>query len=252
MLEHQPVAPQGNLLPRNAAPVLIVAPQRRAHVRHLHADLVIPPRLQADGTQRRAVLARKALAGQHRQLRALLVRVADFDLVEVLVLFQVVDASEAVFDAPLDDAEVLAPHLVLPHLRRQPGRRLARARKDHQPANRAIQPMHQPQIHRAGLVVLDFDVLLQLRKDVGVARFVRLREHIRRLDSDDDVVILVLHVDIRQLMQREFVHLADHLPLAPQGSTPPVVTGRQSSCASMMPPWRLLTHFISILLRTLA
>ena len=112
--------------------------------------------------------------------------------------------------------------------------------------------MHQPQIHRAGLVVLDFDVLLELREDVGIARLVRLREHIRRFDSDDDVVILVLHVDIRQLMQREFTHSADHLPLAPQGTTPPVVTGRQSSCASMMPPWRLLTHFISILLRTLA
>ena len=40
-----------------------------------------------------------------------------------------------------------------------------------------------------------------------------------------------------------WVWMADHLPLAPQGSTPPVVTGRQSSCASMMPPWRLLTHF---------
>ena len=58
--------------------------------------------------------------------------------------------------------------------------------------------------------------------------------------------------DALRFVQREFVHLADHLPLAPQGSTPPVVTGRQSSCASMMPPWRLLTHFISILLRTLA
>ena len=95
-------------------------------------------------------------------------------------------------------------------------------------------------------------MFLELREDVGIARLVRLREHVRRLDSDDDVVILVLHVDIRQLMQREFVHLTDHLPLAPQGNTPPVVTGRQSSCASMMPPWRLLTHFISILLRTLA
>ena len=134
----------------------------------------------------------------------------------------------------------------------EPGSRLAGAGKGHQTAHGPVQPMHQPQIHRAGLVVLDFDVLLELREDVGIARFVRLREHIRRLDSDDDVVIFILHVDIRQLMQREFVHLADHLPLAPQGSTPPVVTGRQSSCASIMPPWRLLTHFISILLRTLA
>ena len=43
-----------------------------------------------------------------------------------------------------------------------------------------------------------------------------------------------------------------HLPLAPQGSTPPVVTGRQSSSLSTLPPKRLTTHFCSILLSTLA
>ena len=95
------------------------------------------------------------------------------------------------------DAQVLAAHVVLLHLRGKARCGLARFGKDHQAADGAVETVYKADIHIAGLVVLHADILTQFGQDVRIAGMIGLREHIRRLDSHEDVVILV--DNLRQL-----------------------------------------------------
>ena len=110
--------------------------------------------------------------------------------------------------------------------------------------------MDKPQIHRAGLAVSLGDIRLHGAVQIRVARIIRLRGHIRRLDDHEQVIILI--DDGYAVIAFHLTYALCQRPLAPHGSTPPAVTGRQTSSAVMRPPKRGLTVMSIILPSTLA
>ena len=146
------------------------------------------------------------------------------------------------------DRPIGAPHFAGLDLLGEALRRLTGPGKHHRAAHGPVQPVHQPQVDLAGLVVLLLDIALHRAEQVVVARGVALYGHVAGLAHHQQMVVLVQHA-VRSL----FVgHHRCHLPDAPQGSTtPPFVTGSPTSSAIARPPQRGTTVF-SMRLRSTA
>ena len=83
--------------------------------------------------------------------------------------------------ATVDDGEVFLPEPALAHLFGEDGRRSGRARKDHQPRDLRVEPVHRADALRAELRAQ------QLRR---AARLIR-RQNARRLHRHDDPPVLI-------------------------------------------------------------
>ena len=148
-------------------------------------------RKQADAHQRQLPRLAALLVAQFRVLRAGRIHGHDAHHVGFAILEQEVADLVRFLRAPADGGDILPVHGLIPHLRAQPVRRLAGFGQHDEAAHRPVQPMDKPQIHRAGLAVSLGDIRLHGAVQIRVAGIIRLRGHIRRLDDDEQMVILV-------------------------------------------------------------
>ena len=184
-------APESDLLAGLAAAVARVAPDRQTGVGELHANLVAPAREQAHAHQRQPVRLAALLIAQLRVLRAGRIRRNGANHVGSAVLEQKVTELGRVPRVAPNGGDILPVHRFVAHLRAQAVSGFARLSQHDQPADRPVQPMDEPQIHRAGLLIGFGDIRLHGAVQIRVAGIVRLRGHVRRLDDHEQVVILV-------------------------------------------------------------
>ena len=152
---------------------------------------MLPSGFQADRAQGGAVPAVNAAAVKHGHFAALLVRLADHFPVLDLIVDQVIAQGEFIRHVAGHHAQVLPADIMFPELGVQPRCRLAGPGKHHQPADGAVQPVHQAQVDVAGLVILLFNIVLQYAQDIRIPGPVRLGQHVRRFDRHQHLVILV-------------------------------------------------------------
>ena len=184
-------APEGDLFAGLAAAIARVAPDRQPRVRELHADLVASARKQAHAHQRQPVRLAALLVAQFRVLRAGRIRGNGANHVGLAIFEEEVADFVRFLRMPTDGGDILPVHRLIAHLRAQTVGGFARFGKHDQPANRSVEPMHQAQIDRAGLLVFFGDIRLHRAVQVCVAGVIRLRGHIRRLNDHEQVIILI-------------------------------------------------------------
>ena len=194
----------------------------------LHADLVRAPRVQMDFDKRVSAADAERAIRKPRELRPRRSLRNDAGRIRALVLPKPVAKRAVFFDRARDHGKIRPRHLPRLQLRRQPRRRLGRARECHDAARRTVEPMHEPEVYVPGLVVFFLDIGLQNRQKVGIAAGIRLRGHVLRLLDDQKVVVFIENGNHRR-------HFPTKRPAAPQGSTSPRSVGRQTSCASTRP-----------------
>ena len=244
---------------------------------HLHANLVCPACFQLDRHQAQPVPVGHGAAMEDGFLALQFeVRRQHGDHVLFRVLGQIVHVGETVGSFALHDGHVLTVQLMHLYLLGKPRRRFAGAGKHQQAAHRPVHPVHQADVGFAGLVVGFLHVFLDLIQQVFILGFIPLGQQILGLHRHDYVIILVqnsrcIHVIPLSSMAfsegglgetahwppksgfpQHFLrsYLAIHRPVAPQGSTPPERTGRQSSWESISPPYFRATVFCRIFCST--
>ena len=197
-----------------AAAVLAVAEQGTADGRHVGADLVGAAGEQRALDERQLLCRGERAVDGFRGLGARNRTVVERDLLALFIAAQeVFDAAARRLGSAEHHADVFLFQLVLLDLVVQDAQRLGGFRGDDDAAGVAVNAVAERRSERSRVLRVPRARLIEIRLNVGdervgVALFVRVHDHARRLVCEQDILVLVDDGEARRLDAAERLFLA--------------------------------------------
>ncbi|MPM94709.1 hypothetical protein SDC9_141857 [bioreactor metagenome] len=160
-------------------------------MRKLHANLMRSPGVQLNIEQRGLLRLTQQRVAQPRLFCASHAFFHHAGGKRRLVLIQPVGQIVLRLRVPVNDRAIALLRLVPVELRGEPRGCLAGLGEHHHTANRAVEPVHEPQIDLARLFIARADVFLEQREQILVAGAVRLHGQVDGLLDHEEVVVLI-------------------------------------------------------------